>query len=43
MAYTMIDIDKKKWRAFKIWCAHNDTTLKAEIDKFLNKFIKEAK
>ena len=43
MTYTMIDIDRKKWKEFKIWCANNDTTMKAEIDKFLNKFDKGGK
>lgn len=41
MAYTMIDIDKQKWKVFKLWCINHDTTIKAEIGKFLDKFIKE--
>ena len=43
MTLKMMDVDKDKWNAFKKWCANNDTTMKAEIDKFLNKFIKGAK
>ncbi len=34
----MVDVDKDKWKVFGKWCVNNDTTIRAEIDKFLNKF-----
>ena len=37
----MIDVDAKKWKAFRLWCANQGTTMKAEIDQFLEKFVKE--
>ena len=43
MTLKMIDVDGKKWKAFGLWCANHDTTMKSEMDKFLGKFIKEAK
>jgi len=43
MGYTMIDINKEQWKVFKKWCANNETTMKAELNKMLNKFLKEAK
>ncbi len=38
MTMKMIDVDEKKWKAFGKWCVNHDTTMKEEIDKFLNKF-----
>jgi hypothetical protein len=34
----MIDVDNNKWEAFGIWCYTHKTTIKKELDKFLNKF-----
>lgn len=39
----MIDVDAKKWKDFKRWCNNNETTMKLEMDKLLNKFVQEAK
>jgi hypothetical protein len=40
MVYKMIDVDGKKWNTFRKWCAANDTTMKAEVDLFLNKYCR---
>ena len=41
MTLKMVDVDAKKWKAFRKWCNNHDTTLKVEIDKFLDKFDEE--
>ena len=38
----MIDVDSKKWSKFRLWCANHGTTMKAEMDRFLDKFMKGA-
>lgn len=38
MTNKLIDVDNIKWKQFGKWCAVHDTTIKAELDKFLNKF-----
>ena len=39
----MIDVDAKKWKAFGLWCANHGTTMKAEMNKILDRFVKEDK
>lgn len=34
----LVDVDNKKWKNFGKWCVMHDTTIKNEIDKFLDKF-----
>lgn len=40
MTLKMIDVDDKKWKAFRKHCNNKDTTMKAKLDKFLDKFMK---
>lgn len=40
MSLKMINVDGGKWNIFKKWCVANDTTMIAELDKFLDKFKK---
>ena len=39
MVPKLVYVDGEKWVKFKKWCVNNDTTIKAEIDKFLNQVI----
>ena len=39
--WKLIDVEPDKWKEFKKYCAIKETTMKAEIDKFLNKFNKD--
>lgn len=41
--FKAIDVDDKKWVQFGKWCKANDTTIRKELDKFLNKFYKGEK
>lgn len=34
-----INVNEQKWDAFRKWCVNNNTTIKVEIDKFLNQFV----
>lgn len=43
MGLKLINVDDKKWKAFRKYCFDNEITMKAEIDKFLNKFEKGEK
>lgn len=36
-----IYVKNSKWKKFKKICFNNDSTIKKEIDKFLDRFIKE--
>ena len=38
MTLKMIDVDPKKWKSFRKWCGNHETTMKAEVNRFLNKF-----
>lgn len=40
MTLKMIDVDDKKWQKFRIKCLQINSTMKYELDKFLDKFLK---
>lgn len=41
MVNKLIEVDETKWKKFHLWCVNNSTTIKKEIDKFLDKFSKD--
>lgn len=41
--WKLIDVDPDKWKLFRKYCVNKDTTMKAELDKFLNRFVGEKK
>ena len=38
-----MDVDPKKWDKFRKWCVANNTTIRKEIDRFLDVFNKNKK
>ena len=36
--WKLMDVDPEKWKMFKRHCAMKDSTMKAEMDKILDKF-----
>ena len=41
--WKLVDVEPDKWKSFKKYCANKEITMKAELDRFLNKFVKGAK
>ena len=43
MTQKMVEVDDQKWRQFRLLCLKNNTTIKKELDRFLNKKLKGEK
>ena len=43
MTVKLIEVNEKKWNAFRKYCVNNDTTMRAEMDRMLNRFVRGEK